>query len=89
MHLTKLVFFVLLMSSCALTAPDGVKQLSKAIEEDRLKESQTYQDVYVGRPKFIKIRAYTRVEGGHIFEDHWIHLQIGRENLKIKELIER
>lgn len=77
---------MIVASGCTLTAPEGEKQLMEEIRADRERQNRS-TNIYLGRPKMIKVRAYRQVVNGDVHGDHWIYLQVGRENLKIDDLI--
>ena len=79
------ILFLLLSQACALTAPEGSRELEAEIKADRQKKSPL--SVHLGRPQYVKVRSYRKILGGDIHSDHWIYLQIGREKLGINDLI--
>ena len=80
------IFIPFALGACATSAPDGEKQLIAAIEADRRARAE-YRDLSLGRPKLVKVRAYRHIQGGDIVDGHWIYLQVGREQLKLKDLV--
>jgi hypothetical protein len=77
----------LLLNACALSAPDGEKQLEKIIEADK-RQDGVDRDAFAGRPRFLKVRSYKQIYNGDIHSEHWIFVQVGRENLSIEDLVE-
>ena len=84
---TALVLLPILLSAtgCSFSVPEAENVLAEEIQKNR--KQSDIRDVLTGRPKLIRVRSYRRIEGGDIHDDHWIFLQIGRENLSYKDLI--
>ncbi|MCB9229704.1 MAG: hypothetical protein H6618_08845 [Deltaproteobacteria bacterium] len=74
--------------SCATTAPDGTRELSADIEHDRSLRMQGDRKDLVGKPVFLKVRAYPQIRDGNIHGPHWILLQVKREPLDLDGLID-
>lgn len=84
--LNALVLPILLGSvGCSFSVPEAENVLAEEINKNR--QQSVITDVLTGRPKLIKVRSYRRIEGGDIHDDHWIFLQVGRENLSYRDLI--
>lgn len=82
-----LIFYALLLSlgGCALTAPNGTKELMEDIAKDRatnLKSDRSFD----GRPIFVKVRAYPQFQNGHVYGKQWILMRVGREQLDIEQM---
>ena len=46
------------------------------------------QDYYKGRPVYVKAAVYKHFqEGGDLIDDHTVHLNMGRENLSVVDLV--
>ena len=71
---------------CALTAPDGSRELLDDIKRDKATLADQSAP-FAGRPIFVKVRAYPRIENANIHGKHWIFLKVGNEALDIKKLL--
>lgn len=87
--MAKLTPFLLLLAmatGCALTTPEGTKELLDDISRDR--SGQRLQaDHFLGKPIFLKVRAYPRIEGGIIYGKHWILMKTGNEKVDLNPLL--
>ncbi len=86
--MTKLIIFlsVIALSGCALTAPDGKKELMEDIDHDRNQKKREYLS-FDGQPIFVKVRAYSQVREGNIYGKQWILMQLGKEKVDIDKLM--
>ena len=86
----KPLFLLMLLSlvGCALTAPDGTRELMADIEFDRTHKDQRNRKALVGKPVFLKVRAYPQIRDGNIHGPHWVLLQVKRETLDLDGLID-
>lgn len=73
--------------SCAITAPKGTRELSADVEHDRSLRFQNSRKDLVGKPVFLKVRAYPQIRDGNIHGPHWILLQVKREALDLDGLL--
>lgn len=87
MRLLLAIVSAISLVSCAVTAPDGTKELSADIEHDRSLRMQGDRKDLVGRPVFLKVRAYPKIRDGNIYGPYWILLQVKRETIDIDGLI--
>ena len=83
-----ILLIVISLSGCALNAPRGVRELSAEIEYDRNLRLQGDRKDLVGKPVFLKVRAYPKIQDGNIYGAHWILLQVKRESIDINKLID-
>lgn len=81
-----LVLIISLVQGCALTSPDGTREFLDDMKRDQVNQS-TDQSAFVGKPKFVKVRAYPQVRGNHITGKHWILLKTGNENLNLEKMM--
>ena len=88
MRLLGLLFLLMSLGGCALNAPKGVRELSAEIDYDRRLRLQGDRKDLVGKPVFLKVRAYPKIQDGNIYGAHWILLQVKRESIDINELID-
>jgi hypothetical protein len=80
------IFVFLLTYGCALTAPEGTKELMEDIGRDRsIQRNQS--EKFVGKPIFIKVRAYQRIEGANVYGKHWILMKTGNEQIDLDPLL--
>lgn len=85
---TKLAYLItsIFLASCA-TPPKGNYTLAPMIALD-IKEQNLKQD-QGGRPVFAKIYLYPRLlENGDLFAGGYVFLNIGREKISYKDLLE-
>ena len=83
-----LLLMVFSLVGCSLTAPDGTRDLMADIEYDRTQRDQKDRKALVGKPIFLKVRAYPQIRDGNIHGPHWVLLQVKRETLDLDGLIE-
>lgn len=81
------LFLCFLLTNCALTAPDGVKELMDDIDRDRNIKKRDADLSFEGKPMFVKVRAYPQVAEGNIYGKQWVLLQIGREKVDLDQLM--
>ncbi len=80
-----LLFF--LLSNCS-SLPEGEGVLTKMVEEDQGKVEGQNEQVYRGRPIFVKVTAYPQMLAqGDIFAGGEILLSVGREELSLEEIL--
>jgi hypothetical protein len=74
-----------------MSAPDGELQLKEEIARDRAEQHRESKrmDVSKGRAKFVKVWVYPQVYSGDIHNGYWMYLQVGREDVSIKSLIDQ
>ncbi len=87
--MARLIFFLLpvtLAYGCALTVPEGTKVLLDDISRDKAGQ-RNQADNFVGKPVFLKVRAYPRVEGANIYGKHWILMKTGNEKIDLDPLL--
>lgn len=77
---------LVLTYGCALTAPDGTKELLEDINQDKANKRPQAEN-FVGKPIFYKVRAYPRIEGTTVYGKHWILLKTGHEKLELDPLL--
>jgi len=88
---TNTILFLLIafLASCS-SLPKGSNILGPMFEKNGaldLKDGRS-SDLNKGRPIYIKAVAYKHfLKSGDIRDDHFIYLNIGRENLSLKDLL--
>lgn len=76
----------LLAYGCALTAPKGTQELLEDIKRDKSNDRNP-GELFVGKPIFIKVRAYPRVEESNIYGKHWVLMKIGNEKIDVVPML--
>ena len=86
--MAKFIPFIIgvLLSGCALTAPDGKKELMDDIDRDRTQRKKE-DTSFDGQPVFVKVRAYSQIKEGTIYGKQWLLMQLGREKIDIDKLM--
>lgn len=78
---------LLLLNACALTAPDGVKELELDLKRDQESRALNRPEPLEGSPIFLKVRAYPQLRNGVIYGSQWILMPVGREKMDFEGLI--
>ncbi len=85
-----LITLGILIQGCS-SLPEGKKVLAPMFERDWRNDSNrdsVSQDYYKGRPVYVKAAVYKHFqEGGDLIDDHTVHLNMGRENLSVVDLV--
>lgn len=84
---TLAILALLAAYGCALTAPAGNKELLEDISRDRSGQQRIQSEHFMGKPIFLKVRAYPRIKGGSIYGKHWILVKIGNEKIDFSPLL--
>lgn len=82
----KYFLLLFLISSCAISEPDGIRQLESAIQADKQRR-EIAREPFHGRPLFKKVKAYRQIQDGNVYGEHWIYLNVGREKLNLDEML--
>lgn len=85
------LFFLLILASCGFL-PSGEKVLSKRIKNQEISKFENYEesnfDIAQGRPIFIEALTYPQyMDGGHVSLEGKLGIMLGREAIKIQDLI--
>ena len=85
-RLASIAILLAILSGCALTVPEGTKELMDDISRDRAGQ-RNKNDIFVGKTLFIKVRAYPRIEGTNIYGKQWILMKTGNEKVDLGALL--
>lgn len=81
-----LILSLLNLCACALTAPKGNQELLDDIKRDKA-SVRNPAEILVGKPLFIRVRAYPRIDESNVYGKHWILMKIGNEKMELSHLI--
>ena len=81
------ILFCYLATGCALSPPEGIRELMQDIDHDRNEKRREVGVSFEGKPMFVKVRVYPKINEGNIFGKQWILLQIGREKVDLDKLM--